>query len=89
MANHKSAEKRVRQTKTRTLRNKVQKSKAKTYLKEIREAFDKNDTANLEALFKKTQSTLAKLSGKGVFKKNKIARLVSRLQTKVNAQKAQ
>lgn len=76
MPQHKSAEKRVRQTETRRQRNVQKRSQLKTALKKARTAPDE-ESASKE--IKKTISLLDKLAGKGIIHKNKAANLKSKL----------
>ncbi len=81
MPNTKSAEKRVRQSRKRYLRNKAWKEKVKSLRKEIIK-YVLAGNADLEELKKKWrefQSTVDKTKTKNVFKPNKVSRLKSRL----------
>ena len=77
MANHKSAEKRIRQTEKRTAANRIYRTKLKNIVKDVRGAVAKK-AANKE---------LHKFVSKGFLKKNTAARKVSRLAKLVNATK--
>lgn len=79
MANHKSAEKRARQTVVRTERNKVRKSKTKSVIKKIRAAIDSGDKATALSLLPEAQSLLARLGKSGVVKDNNASRRTGRL----------
>ena len=78
MANTKSAEKRVRQTKVRTAANRALKSRVKNARKAVLTA---RDAGNAEAL-KKSLATLAsvadKAANRGVIHKNTASRLKAR-----------
>jgi small subunit ribosomal protein S20 len=76
MAQHKSAEKRIRQDKKRYERNKTKRSQMRTAIKKIRNAPDK-DTATAE--LKNTFSILDRLAVQGVIHKNKAANLKAKL----------
>jgi small subunit ribosomal protein S20 len=81
MPNTKSAEKRVRQSKKRYLRNKAWKEKVKALRKDIIK-YVLSGNVNIEELKKKWrefQSTVDKTKTKNVFKPNKVSRLKSRL----------
>ena len=84
MAQHKSAEKRARVTKRRTLRNTQSESKLRTAVKRVRTAKDK-EHALPELL--KTVKLLDHLAAKGVIHKNKAANNKSRLTKFVNGLK--
>lgn len=87
MPNIKSAIKRVRVTKTKTLRNKMVKSKVKTAVKKCEAAFAEN-ASNAEQQLRLTISQIDKAVSKGVLHKNTAARKKSRL-TKRLANKAE
>ena len=76
MANQKSALKRIRQTATKTLRNKYQHKTARTWIKRVRTAEDK---AEAETLLRETFSKVDKLVKKNIIHKNKAANLKSKL----------
>ncbi|MGB0454526.1 MAG: 30S ribosomal protein S20 [Bacteriovoracaceae bacterium] len=84
MAHHKSAVKRIRQTKKRTLRNKVQKTKTRGIIKKVREAIANKDKGAAQELLVKAQSQLAKLTSKGAMKPNTSSRTTARLTKQVN-----
>ena len=76
MANHKSALKRIRQTATRTLRNKFQHKTTRNAVKALRDSTDKKEAA---AMLPKVSSTLDKLSKRNIIHNNKAANLKSKL----------
>lgn len=88
MANHKSAEKRIRQTAKREERNRVYRTKTKNLVKNVRLAIAKKDVAALDAAFKEANKELHKFVSKGFLKKQTAARKVSRLAKLVNSAKA-
>ncbi|HEC25603.1 MAG TPA: 30S ribosomal protein S20 [bacterium] len=79
MANHKSAEKRVRQTKKRTMRNTTSLSKMKTNIKKFKAAVSENDKEKASALFKLNVSYIMQLAAKRIIHRNNAARKVSAL----------
>ena len=84
MANHKSAEKRVRQNARRNEINRSNRSKLRTSVKKLRTtvaAGDKN--GSLELLYP-TVSLIDKAVNKGIIHKNTAARYKSRLTRHVN-----
>lgn len=85
MANHKSAEKRVRQTKVKTERNRFYKTRIKNVTKEVITAIDASDKEKATAAMKTANKYIHHCVSKGILKKATAARKVSRLQTKVNA----
>lgn len=87
MANHFSALKRARQTETRTLRNRMNNSRLRTALREMREALAKGDKPAAEQVFSRTVSALDKSIQKGVLHENTAARYKSRLSARLAALK--
>ena len=84
MAQHKSAEKRIRSTARRAKKNTEQQSAVKTMIKKVRSIKEK-ETA--EAVLKETVSLLDKLAGKRVIHPNKASNQKSKLTKLVNALK--
>ncbi|MDD6136886.1 MAG: 30S ribosomal protein S20 [Lachnospiraceae bacterium] len=84
MANIKSAKKRVLVIETKTMRNKMIKSKVKTLVKNVESAITAGDKAAAEAALKVATSEISKAASKGIFHKNTAARKVSRLSLAVN-----
>lgn len=85
MANHKSAEKRIRQTETRTEINRNRVSRIRTFVKKVEVALEAgNKTAAAEA-FKLAQPELMRGVTKGVLHRNTVARKLSRLSHRINA----
>lgn len=84
MANHKSAEKRARQTVVRTERNKVRKSKTKSIIKKIREAIASGDKATALGLLPQAQSLLARLGKSGFVRDNNASRRTGRLAKQIS-----
>ncbi|WP_104695568.1 30S ribosomal protein S20 [Helicobacter salomonis] len=83
MANHKSAEKRIRQTLKRTERNRFYKTRLKNIVKAVREAVAHNDLPKAQETLKVANKELHKFVSKGVLKKNTASRKVSRLNASV------
>ncbi len=80
MANIKSNEKRARQNKKRYLRNKKWKEAVKSLRKKIiKHVLSKGNVDDLKKMLKEYQSLVDKTYTKNVFKKNKVARLKSRM----------
>ena len=77
MANHKSAQKRARQTRVRTARNTDVKSRTRTVVRRFRTeaASGKASTDDLKA----AESALRRAASKGVIPKRRASRLVSRM----------
>ena len=85
MANIKSAKKRIDVIETKTLRNKMIKSKVKTLVKKVEAAVAANDKAAATVALNVATAEIAKATAKGIFHKNTAARKVSRLTKAVNA----
>ena len=85
MANHKSAEKRIRQTEKRTEINRGNRSRLRTEIKKLRTAIDSGDQAVAKELLPATISLIDKSVQKGILHRNTAARHKSRL-TKLSNQ---
>ncbi|RDU58465.1 30S ribosomal protein S20 [Helicobacter sp. MIT 99-5507] len=83
MANHKSAEKRIRQTLKRTQRNRYYKTKIKNIIKAVREAVNSGNIEDANNALKIANKNLHKFASKGILSKNTAARKVSRLNASV------
>jgi small subunit ribosomal protein S20 len=85
MANHKSAEKRIRQTEKRTVVNKARLSRIRTFVKRVEQAIEAgNKTAAREA-FLAAQPEMQRGISKGVLHRNTVARKLSRLNHRIAA----
>lgn len=82
MANHKSAEKRIRQIAKRRLLNRYYKKTARTSIKNLRTLTDK---AEAEAFLPKVVSMIDRLAKKNNLHKNTASNLKSKLMKHVNA----
>lgn len=78
MANHKSALKRVRQTKVRTERNRDRKSTIKKLRKETLAAVASGDSSTATAAASKLASAVDKAAKKGLIHDNKAANIKSK-----------
>lgn len=76
MANHKSALKRIKQTVTRTERNKYQHKTTRNAIKALRDSTDKKEAGGM---LTEVSSMLDKLSKRNVIHKNKAANIKSKL----------
>ncbi|HEX8198723.1 MAG TPA: 30S ribosomal protein S20 [Pyrinomonadaceae bacterium] len=79
MPNHKSAEKRVRQTERRNEVNRRNRSRLRTEIKKLRTAITGKDTENSQTILPTTVSMIDKMVAKGVLHRNAAARYKSRL----------
>lgn len=85
MANSRSALKRVRQTRTRTHRNRALKAQVKALRKDTIEAVEAGDAAKAKASYDKFASAADKAAKRGAFHKNTASRLKSRAASRVNS----
>ena len=85
MANHKSSEKRARQTRIKTERNRFYKTRIKNVTKNVLAAIETADKEKAVETMKTANKYLHHCVSKGVLRKETAARRVSRLQVKVNA----
>ena len=81
MANHKSAEKRIRANETKRLRNKYQHKTTRTYIKKLSATTAK---AEAETLLKEVSSMIDKLAKKNIIHWKKAANQKSKLSKFVN-----
>jgi small subunit ribosomal protein S20 len=85
MANHKSAEKRIRQTARRTAVNGARVSRIRTFLKKVETAIASGDKAAADAAFREAQPEMMRGATKGVLHMNTVSRKLSRLQGRIKA----
>lgn len=84
MANHKSALKRVRQTKVKTERNRFYKTRIKNLVRKFSEAIEAKNEEESKQAFKNINKSFHKFVSKGIFKKNTASRKVSNLHSQLN-----
>ncbi len=82
MANHKSAEKRIRANETKRLRNRYQAKTTRTVIKKLVNTTKKDEA---QELLKEVSSMIDKLAKKNVIHWKKAANQKSKLTRKVNA----
>lgn len=82
MANHKSSEKRIRQTATKRAHNRLYHKTARNAVKALRNT---NEKSAAEALLPKVSSMLDKLAKMNIIHKNKAGNLKSSVQLHVNS----
>ena len=85
MANHRSAEKRIRQTAKREARNRHFRTRMRTAIKKLRAALAEGDAGSARELLTPTLSLIDATAQKGVIHRNAAARYKSRLTRHVNA----
>lgn len=79
MANHKSAEKRIRQTLTRTARNRSALSRMRNLIRKVEESIKEKNATKAKEAFQNVQPVVMKTAQKGIIHKNMAARKLSRL----------
>ena len=82
MANHKSAEKRIRANEAKQIRNKYQHKTTRTFVKKLKTTSSKSEA---ETLLKEVSAMLDKLAKKNIIHWKKAANQKSKLAKKVNA----
>jgi small subunit ribosomal protein S20 len=85
MANHKSAEKRARQTERRTAVNSARRSRVRSSIKKVEEAIAAGDKKAAQAALRAAQPELQRGAGARVVAPNAAARRVSRLNARIKA----
>ena len=80
-----SGRKRARQDVVLNAHNSALRSRFRTTVKNVQKAVAGGDKAKAAELFKTAQSVIDSVADKGIFHKNKAARLKSRLSAKVKA----
>lgn len=85
MANHKSAEKRIRQSLVRRDRNRSFRTAMRTEIKRLRKAIEEGNAEEAKGLLTSTLGTIDSTAQKGVIHRNAAARTKSRLTRAVNA----
>lgn len=85
MANTASARKRIRQTATRTERNKARRSRMRTFVKQVEEAISSGDKEAAQAALRAAQPEMQRAAGKGVIHDNTVSRKISRLSARVKS----
>jgi small subunit ribosomal protein S20 len=79
MATHKSAEKKIRQIKVRTERNRQHMSRMRTFVKRVETAIKDGNKEQAQAAFRDAESVIAKTAQKGVIPAQRASRKTSRL----------
>lgn len=89
MPNTKSALKNLRKSEKRRLRNKAVKSATKTYIKKFLKLLESGNVEEAQKFLSEVYKRVDMAVSKGVFHKNKAARIKSRLTAKLNRALAQ
>ncbi len=85
MANHRSAEKRIRQTERRASVNGARVSRIRTFVKKVETAIAAGNKEEARAAFLVAQPELHRGVTKGVLHKNTVARKLSRLSARIQS----
>lgn len=85
MANHKSSEKRIRQTVKRTAVNRARVSRIRSSVKQVEAAIASGNSSEAKEALKNAQPVLMKGVSSGVIKKTTVSRKISRLSARVKA----
>jgi small subunit ribosomal protein S20 len=85
MATHKSAIKRIRQTKRRTEVNRARLSRLRTFVRKVEEAIAKGNKDEAKAALKAAEPELMRGATHGLIHRNTVARKVSRLSARIKA----
>ncbi len=83
MANHKSAEKRIRQTETRTEINRARVSRIRTFVKKVETAIAVGKKTEAQQALREAQPELMRGVSKGVLKLGTVSRKLSRLSARI------
>jgi small subunit ribosomal protein S20 len=85
MAQHQSAKKRIRQTKTRTAVNRTRRSQLRSYVRIVEEAIESGDKGAAATAMSKAMPALHGSAQRGLLHKNTAARKISQLAKRINA----
>jgi small subunit ribosomal protein S20 len=85
MANHKSAQKRIRRNARSAEVNGARMSRIRTFVKKVDAAIDSGDKDAAETAFKAAQPELHRGVSRGVLHKNTVARRLSRMSARIKA----
>ncbi len=88
MANSPSSKKRARQSEKRRQQNASQRSMVRTYIKKVDAAVQSGNYDNAQAAFLTAKPIIDSMVNKGIFPKNRAARIKSTLNGQVKALKA-
>ncbi len=85
MATHKSAIKRIRQTKRRTEVNRSRLSRLRTFVRKVEEAIASGNKQEAKAALSAAEPELMRGAARGLIHRNAVARKVSRLSARIKA----
>ena len=87
MANHKSAQKRIRTTTRQTEVNTARRSRIRTFIRKVEHACNEGNVEAAEAAFKAARPEIQRGVSKGVLAKGTASRKLSRLSAQIKALK--
>ncbi len=85
MANHKSAQKRIRRNARRATINGARRGRIRTFLKKVEEAIANGKSEDAKKALQAAQPELQRGVAKGILHKNTVARKLSRLSARIKA----
>ena len=85
MANHVSAEKRIRRNAKRAEINGARRSRIRTFIKKVEAALGAGDANGAKAALQAAQPEMDRGVAKGILHKNTVARKISRLSARIKA----
>jgi small subunit ribosomal protein S20 len=85
LANHKSAEKRIRQSEKRRVHNKSIRTAMRTVVKTCRTALESDDAEAAREKFRAAERSLQQAASKGIIPKARADRTVSRLAKRLHS----
>lgn len=88
MAHHKSAQKRIRQTETRTAVNIVRTNRIRSFIKKVEQAIVSGDQTAANEALRNAEPEVMRGVSKGVLKQNTASRKISRLSNRIKAMAA-
>ena len=88
MATHKSAQKRIRQTKRRTEVNQARLSRFRSSVRKVEDAITNGDKKAAEAAMRVAEPELVKSAAKGLIHRNTATRKISRLVQRIKSMSA-
>ncbi|HPF78507.1 MAG TPA: 30S ribosomal protein S20 [Alphaproteobacteria bacterium] len=88
MANHASAQTRIRRNARRAVINGARRSRIRTFIKKVELALTAGNTKEAEEALKAAQPEIQRGVAKGILPKNTAARKISRLSARIKASKA-
>lgn len=89
MANTPQSKKRARQNEKNRKHNASLRSMTRTYMKKVQAKIESGNYEEAQAAFKTAQPIMDSMVNKGIFPKNKVARLKSRMSAKIKALKGE